>query len=237
MHYYQHHIGDFIKDTANLDDHQLATYMRMLWLYYTDEKPLTGALEDIAFAMRSDEKTIRLLLRHYFTEESDGWVHARCEREITEFHSKAEKARNSANARWKNKKEKRSNSERNANASNKDANATKNDANQEPRTKNQINTITPVGVSDEVFKDFLKLRNGLKAPVTETALKGLEREAKKAGVSLQSVMEICCQNGWRGFKADWLNGKSINGQSGSTVTNDPYARLAEQERARLAGLS
>jgi len=67
---------------------------------------------------------------------------------------------------------------------------------------------TPEGVSDLVFKDFVKLRNGLKAPVTETALKGLQREADKAGITLQAVLEICCQNGWRGFKADWIKDKT-----------------------------
>lgn len=106
MHYYQHHIGDFIKDTANLNDHQLATYLRMLWSYYSEERPLGKNLEDLAFAMRSDEKTIGLILRHYFKEAEDGWHHGRCDREIADFHTKKDKAAASANARWKNAKNK-----------------------------------------------------------------------------------------------------------------------------------
>ena len=134
MHYYQHHIGDFIKDTSNLNDHQLATYMRMVWAYYSEEKPFANAPEDIAFAMRSDEKTVGLILRHYFKETTDGWRHGRCDREIAEFHGKKEKASASANARWSNAKNKASampsESERNANAY-------ETDANQEPITNNQ----------------------------------------------------------------------------------------------------
>ena len=134
MHYYQHHIGDFIKDTANLNDHQLVTYMRMIWAYYSEEKPLADAPEDIAFAMRSDEKTVGLILRHYFKETPDGWRHGRCDREIAGFHGKKEKAAASANARWTNAKN-------NANAMRTqcERNATehKNDANQEPITNNQ----------------------------------------------------------------------------------------------------
>jgi uncharacterized protein YdaU (DUF1376 family) len=126
MHYYQHHIGDFIKDTANLNDHQLATYLRMIWAYYDAEKPFNDELEDIAFAMRSDEKTVRLLLKHYFTETEKGWVHTRCDKEIAVFKGKSEKAKQSAKSRWTN-----------ANAQNKDANAQNKDANQEPRTNNQ----------------------------------------------------------------------------------------------------
>ena len=52
------------------------------------------------------------------------------------------------------------------------------------------------------------MRKGLKAPVTETALKGLQREAEKAGMTLQEVLELCCQNGWRGFKATWMDDKN-----------------------------
>ena len=147
MHYYRHHIGDFIKDTTNLDDHQLATYMRMLWAYYSEEKPLANAPEDIAFAMRSDEKTVGLILRHYFKETADGWRHGPCDREIADFHGKKEKASGSANARWKNAKN-------NANAMRpeceRNANASKTDANQEPITNNQEpskNPPTPQGES------------------------------------------------------------------------------------------
>lgn len=116
MHYYQHHIGDFVKNTANLNDHQLATYMRMLWLYYDTEQPISGDLEDVAFAMRSDEKTVRLLLRHYFQETPDGWNHSRCDREIAEYRSKSEKAKKGANARWKNASALQTDSGRNADA-------------------------------------------------------------------------------------------------------------------------
>jgi len=131
MHYYAHHVGDFIKDTANLDDHQMATYLRLIWRYYTDEKPITGELEDLAFAMRTDEKTMRLLLRHYFTETPEGWRNSRCDREIEAFHLKSEKSQKAANARWNSGKNMRPQCARNASAS-------LSDANQEPITKNHI---------------------------------------------------------------------------------------------------
>ncbi len=143
MHYYQHHIGDFMKDTTNLDDHQLATYMRMIWAYYLAEKPVTGELEDIAFAMRSDEKTVRLLLRHYFTETPEGWRHKRCDAEIEVYKGKAEKASQSAKKRWREAKTEPTQCDGNANASADDAFACKSDANQEPITNNQEEPIKP----------------------------------------------------------------------------------------------
>ena len=137
MFYYSHHIGDLIRDTANLDDHQLATYMRMLWTYYDTEKPLANNIEDLAFALRSNEKTVQLLLRHYFKLDGDVWRHTRCDIEISDYHSKKEKASNSAKARWSNAKAMPLNSDRNANALKKSANLTFLHANQEPITENQ----------------------------------------------------------------------------------------------------
>lgn len=63
--------------------------------------------------------------------------------------------------------------------------------------------ITPVGVSDSVFNDYLKIRKAQKKPWTPTAQKLMENEAKKAGISLQEAMEVCCARGWVGFKAEW----------------------------------
>lgn len=201
MYYYQHHIGDFIKDTSHLTNEQVAVYLKMIWRYYECEKPFTDSAEDIAFAMRSDEKTVQLLLRHFFVQQDDGWHQARCDKEIQSYHSKSEKAANSANARWKNAHAMRPHSERNADA-------TVLDANQEPRTKNHINTVSPPdGVSIKVWADFLKHRKQMKAPITETAMAGIRREAEKAGFSLEQALVTSMERSWRSFKAEWITDK------------------------------
>lgn len=130
MHYYRHHIGDFLKDTGHLSNDQMGIYLRMLWKYYLDEKPLPDDCESIAFAMRSDEKTVHLILRHFFVLQNDGWRHNRCDKEIADYHEKKGKAVNSANARWSNATPVRTHTERNADAP-------VIDANQEPITNNQ----------------------------------------------------------------------------------------------------
>lgn len=221
MHYYQHHIGDFIKDTANLNDHQLATYLRMLWSYYSEERPLGKNLEDLAFAMRSDEKTVGLILRHYFKEAEDGWHHGRCDREIAEFHAKKDKASASANARWKNAKDKTNakqpQCEGNANASNTDAN-------QEPITNNQVDqkplspaspatdcgkparkksgrfdplTAKPENISTTAWADFCAHRHK-KSALTE---KACELIANKLAThhDPEAVLYRSIENGWTGI--------------------------------------
>jgi uncharacterized protein YdaU (DUF1376 family) len=132
MHYYRHHIGDFLKDTGHLSNDQMGIYLRMLWKYYLDEKPLHNDCESIAFAMRSDEKTVHLILRHFFVLQDDGWRHNRCDKEIADFHGKKEKAANSANARWNGEKSMRTHTERNADAPVFNANHKPITNNQEP---------------------------------------------------------------------------------------------------------
>jgi hypothetical protein len=77
----------------------------------------------------------------------------------------------------------------------------------EPEPKNKKH-ITPDGVSDFVFKDYLAVRKAKKSPWTQTALKGLQREAEKAKMSLQDVMQLCCERNWVGFKAEWANSQN-----------------------------
>lgn len=211
MHYYQHHIGDFIKDTTHLDDHQLATYLRMIWAYYTSESPISSDFEDVAFAMRTDEKTVRLILRHFFTESHDGWHHTRCDKEIADYHEKAEKAQKAANARWSNAKAMRTHTERNANEPVFDANQEPITNNQEPIKRQRATIVaTPVGVSDSVWQDFVRHRKAKKAQVTQTVIDGIQREADKAGWTMEAALRECITRNWQSFKADWVADKNLS---------------------------
>ena len=223
MQYYKHHVGDFIKDTSNLDDHQSMTYLRMLWKYYLDETPLSGSDEDIAFTVRSDEKTVRTLLKHFFLSRDGAWIHIRCEKEIKVFYDKSEKARASAKSRW-DANTMQTQCERIANASKIDANVPKSDASSIlpithyplPITNTKTNTNTPpkqmpspVGVCVELWADYMTIRKSKKSPMTKTALSGLERECNKAGLSLEAGIRVCCERGWASLKAEWLDDKKL----------------------------
>lgn len=74
----------------------------------------------------------------------------------------------------------------------------------------------PPDIDPQVAADFKALRNKQKAPITATVIKGIQREASKAGISLQDALAMCCERSWRGFKADWVKeapGK-VNGSQG-----------------------
>lgn len=65
----------------------------------------------------------------------------------------------------------------------------------------------PDSVSDATWRDFQALRQRKHAPLTETAMAGIVREAKAAGWSLESALAQSVTRGWQGFEAEWVKGK------------------------------
>lgn len=59
-------------------------------------------------------------------------------------------------------------------------------------------------ISVQVWEDFQTLRRAKKAPITENVIKGIKREADKAGFTLSQAMEEMILRGWTGFKAEWV---------------------------------
>lgn len=64
--------------------------------------------------------------------------------------------------------------------------------------------VKPVDVSDDVWQSFQMIRRAKKAPITGLSILGLRREAVKAGLTLEQAMTTCCERGWAGFKAEWV---------------------------------
>lgn len=205
MNFYPFHIGDYISHTSHLTDAEDLAYRRLIDLYYQTEAPLPHDLTLLARKVKSTPEIVDLLLNEFFEFVDGAWHSGRADKEIAKYHGKLDQASRAGRASAEARLGKRSTG----------VEPTKN---QEPITKNHIKTITPNGVSDSVFQDFLKLRKGLKAPVTETAIKGLEREAQKAGMTLEAVMSLCCQNGWRGFKAEWIKDKNQGNKNSQVLS-------------------
>jgi uncharacterized protein YdaU (DUF1376 family) len=101
MHYYQHHIGDYRKDTSHLSLLEHGAYRQLLDLYYISEKPLdANALRLICARTPDEQAATNQILSEFFTLENGLYFHNRCEDEITKFHSKSVKASESSKARW-----------------------------------------------------------------------------------------------------------------------------------------
>jgi len=201
MHYYQFNIGDYQSHTAHLTDLEDLAYRRMLDWCYLHEKPLPSDPEEIArlVRMRTHSDCIAVVLREYFKKAENGWISLRVLEEIARVGVKSDKAAESAKARWSKVKY------ANALQAQSEGNATQDTLHKTQDTLPKKNTVAPPeGVTVMVWQDWLKLRKAKKAAVTQTALDGIQREADKARVSLQTALETCCERGWTGFKAEWM---------------------------------
>ena len=151
---------------------------------------------------RVPEELGKGIMLEFFTMDGalGAWVHDRCDREIEKYRAKHEQASRAGKA----------SAESRFNARSTSAQPIKNQEsriiNQESKNSKTKATVvaTPDGVSDSVWQDYLSVRKAKKAALTPTAMKGIEREARKAGIPLEDVLRICCERGWAGFKADWI---------------------------------
>lgn len=95
--------------------------------------------------------------------------------------------------------------------------------------------LVSVGVEEGVASDWITIRKAKKSPLTLTALAGVEREAAKAGISLQAAIRYCCEAGWVGFNAEWHANRTAKAQpaappSAHRMTRDEGRAIAATTR-------
>ena len=211
MNYYPFNIGDYVAHTAHLTVIEDCAYRRLIDLYYMTEHALPSDVKACArlIRMREYEQEVSDVLNEFFKETLGGWTHQRCDEEILKYQDKSEKSKASARASVKSRQ---ASAERTLNerSTNVDTDVELN-KNQEPRTNTppsggaarKRSAARPDDVSEPVWQDFQRLRTQMRAPLTDTALAGLRREADKAGLGLGDALAYCCEQGWRGFNAGW----------------------------------
>ena len=196
MNFYPFHIGDYLSHTSHLTDEEDLAYRRMIDLYYQTEEPFTDTAK-LARKVRSSFEIVGSILSEFFVYQENAWHLKRADEEIAKYKAMKDGGRKGAALRW----HKGSDSPP-ITPPNHPLMPTKN---QEPRTKNQIKTTpTPVGVSDDLWSDFLVYRKRLKAPVTDRVLARLIKEAELAKMPLDQVLETIIFKGWRSFEASWI---------------------------------
>jgi len=201
VNFYPFHIGDYLSHTSHLTDEEDLAYRRMIDLYYQTEEPFTDTAK-LARKVRSSFEIVGNLLHEFFIYQDNAWHLKRADEEIAKYKAMKDGGRKGAALRW----HKGSDSPP-ITLPKHSPMPTKN---QEPLTKNHINTTapkvaTPVGVSDDLWSDFLVYRKRLKAPVTDRVLARLIKEAELAKMPLDQVLETIIFKGWRSFDATWIH--------------------------------
>ena len=200
MHYYQFNIGDYKSHTAHLDLMEDLAYRRLLDLYYLHERPLNACSTSVArqIGMRDFEDQIKLVLNEFFTLSDAGWSNNRADKEIASFRAKSEQASRAGKA----------SAERRFNARSTDVQPNIKQETRNIKHKTILTKVnTPQNVSDEIWNSFIAQRKLSKATITQTVINSIQREADKAGWTLEQALAETVARGWRGFKAEWVKDK------------------------------
>lgn len=230
MHYYPFNIGNYRRDAGHLSLVEHGVYRQLIDTYYLNETALPDDMQWLKRVHRieSPEETgaLESVLRDFFELRDGRWHHNGCERVLSEYRDRMQKRSLAAKSRWK----KHTASTRDNKSPiegpmqvhiecNAHAMPTKNHEpstkNHEPGTRKQgagraapdetkPGTCVPDGVDPAVFSDYLKTRKAKRAPITQTALGIIEREAAKIGWTLNEAITECVARGWVGFKAEWV---------------------------------
>jgi len=209
------YIGDYLADTARLTTEQHGAYLLLLMDYWRSGRLPDNdqVLSQITKLSPDAWSNAKAMLVQFFSIKDGFWIHSRVEKELNlamenkaKMHDRASKA---AQARW----DKQQN-DATSNAQAMLMQCPSPSPSPSPTSLTTTNKDIPIpdGMNIVVWNDYLKLRKTQKKPLTETALKGLQREADKAEMTLVKALEVCCERGWIGFKADWLKDKQISRQ-------------------------
>ena len=233
MHYFQFNIKSYQSATPHLSNAEDLAYRRLLEHYYDTERPIK-ATDNPALCrrLRVALPELELVLQEFFDLTDEGWRNSYCDGVISEFHAFTQRQRANGSKGGRGRK---------ADAKPDKPTALPKEPNPEPTINNKPLTInhepvkkkiaaleSPEGVPQSIWTDFLKLRAAKKAPLTATALRGIQREADKARITLSDALSVSCEAGWQGFRADWYaartNGKTGKVQAESFAAQDLRAK-------------
>jgi hypothetical protein len=81
--------------------------------------------------------------------------------------------------------------------------------------------VRPEGVSEEVWKEWVAHRKRKRASVTPLVIKQHQKEADKAGISLEEAFIEVVSSGWMAFKAAYVENRGrSNGQPKKHIAKD-----------------
>lgn len=95
--------------------------------------------------------------------------------------------------------------------------------------------VRPSEVPEQVWADFLAIRKAKRAPLTESAISGIEAQARLAGITLADALAVCCSRGWQGFDAKWMGNSALASPANRQEAIEARNRAVGDEWLRQQG--
>lgn len=248
--YMQLYVADYLADTAHLTTEEHGAYLLMLFSYWQTGKPLRAdRLASVARLSNERWTDVEQTLREFFHVSAGTWTHFRVEADLEKVgktsknNSEAGKASARARALAKQQLDEALSTnvqqtyQRNVNHTRSGDTDTETDKeakqDQDQKTtsaprRNWLAELIEHGVNEKHARDWLEVRRGKKAKMTDTVLDGIHREARIANVSFGEAIRISAESGWQGFKAEWVNKPAAN-NAGQFMSKQERIEAANQK--------
>ncbi|CAK7069875.1 MAG: hypothetical protein KER_03064 [Kerstersia gyiorum] len=95
--------------------------------------------------------------------------------------------------------------------------------------------LVALGVDEDVAAEFLAIRKRKRAALTPLALAGIQREAGKAGWTLNDALRKAVERGWQSVEAAWLLRDTAPQRQTGTGQFDPLAYVNRNRTSRHQG--
>lgn len=266
MHYYSFNPKDYMSKTAFLEPMEDLAYRRMLDHCYLTELPLPEDVGEIAMLirMRSHTESIKVVLHYFFELTPQGYVCDRIARELAAYHSKSEKAKASADARWEKHRNKSKDLPKENPEFKSDANALRDEcernANNKQRTNNQepvtnINITADESAKNPKPKRVTKKQLAVEALVnmgieskyaeaviekrkgaafTDLAIEEIKLQAEAVNLNFVQAIEFAAKQEWGSFRADWYQNRIAKQQPIAAYQTSQQRTASEMDRWRQA---
>lgn len=229
MHYYKHDIGHFALMTAGLDAEEVGIFVRLLDRYLLTEKPIKTEWVNLGFKGETQMKA-KAVLSGLFVEKEGGWVYEPGEEMLSEYQKSAEKNRENGKKGGRPRKTSALVSLENPNETEwvSESNPSETESkpkksltnnyelitnNQDKKTnKKKISSLVkPDDVSQDIFDEWIDFKKSVsRAKPSQRMIDAIVREAQTAEITTEKAMVLQMENGWQGFKAEYVKKDSGN---------------------------
>lgn len=217
--------GDYMRDTQHLSLLEHGAYLKLLMYCWDQKGPAPQderRLMGICNARSKEEiSAVYAILEEFFVLMDDGWYNKRIADEVRKAEAVSSRRAESGRAGGLARAAKVSRDVRESLANAKQVldncqapactpTPTPTTTPTTKKTKTHTTRHSPLvwlcdkGVQRQHAEDWLAIRKVKRLPATQTALEAIERQAELAGFTMQAVIRICCEKGWAGFKASWM---------------------------------
>lgn len=203
MHYYQHNIGDYRRDTVHLSLLEHGVYRQLMDMYYLTEDPIPRETQQVfrrlSARTKEEQIAVEIVLNEFFELTDEGWTHKRCDIELADYRKKANNSRENGKKGGRPKSIPEPEKTQQVISGNPDYNLT------EPErinalTNKPINQLKPLKPIDQKSGDFDRFWE--KYP-KKTAKIEAQKAWKKAKPDLNTVLEALA---WQIKSRQWLEG-------------------------------